>query len=461
MNRLCPLTHIAAMTLITAVASGQNYTFTNIVDSSGQFSSFGPPAINAGGTAAFYADLDAGQSEGIYASSGGSVTTIVELGVQGDFSTLVDIDAAGQVVYRAQFINSPTFEVGIFIGDGDNRTVIVDTLGDEFLDFQASPAINSKGTVAFTGTPEATQTGIYVATQPFTPIIATTDSDFFFLNSSSINDDGRVVFRGNFVGGPGDQGVFVGGGGPILTIADNAGDFDQFPLPAAINSAGTVAFHATLDEDGGSGIFTSNGGAINTIVDTSGEFNSIGTAAINSGGTVAFTARFGETGIGIFTGDDPVNDKVVKEGDPLFDSTLATLTSFAHHGINDHGDIAFGYELANGLRGIAVAMASNAALPGDYNDDGLVNAADYVVWRNNEGTAFEMPNRNPSLMGDIGQADYDFWVANFGNVSGSDSSIPYSAFRNPKSSAVPEPASALLAAIAFLLPWGRKKICVR
>ena len=30
--------------------------------------------------------------------------------------------------------------------------------------------------------------------------------------------------------------------------------------------------------------------------------------------------------------------------------------------------------------------------PGDYNDDGTVNAADYVVWRKNEGTMNVLPN---------------------------------------------------------------------
>jgi hypothetical protein len=42
-----------------------------------------------------------------------------------------------------------------------------------------------------------------------------------------------------------------------------------------------------------------------------------------------------------------------------------------------------------------------ATLPGDYNHDGVVDAADYVAWRKNDGT----------------QAGYDLWRANFGAVS--------------------------------------------
>jgi len=81
-------------------------------------------------------------------------------------------------------------------------------------------------------------------------------------------------------------------------------------------------------------------------------------------------------------------------------------------------------------------------VPGDYNQDGVVNAADYVVWRNNNGTAFALPNRDPELGGNIGQADYDFWVDNFGNTSGAGAAV---------ASAVPEPTALGLLMIAVLV----------
>jgi len=48
------------------------------------------------------------------------------------------------------------------------------------------------------------------------------------------------------------------------------------------------------------------------------------------------------------------------------------------------------------------------ALPGDYNHDGFVDAADYTVWRDGLGTAFK-----PS--------DYSIWKMHFGEVSGNGS----------------------------------------
>jgi hypothetical protein len=61
--------------------------------------------------------------------------------------------------------------------------------------------------------------------------------------------------------------------------------------------------------------------------------------------------------------------------------------------------------------------------PGDYNQDGSVDAADYVRWRKTDGSP---PN-------------YDTWRANFGATSGSASLA---------SASVPEPAAALLLWIA-------------
>jgi hypothetical protein len=56
---------------------------------------------------------------------------------------------------------------------------------------------------------------------------------------------------------------------------------------------------------------------------------------------------------------------------------------------------------------------------GDYNDNGSVDAADYSVYRDNLGTAFALPNRAPANTGNVSQADYDTWVANFGQSASS------------------------------------------
>jgi len=62
-------------------------------------------------------------------------------------------------------------------------------------------------------------------------------------------------------------------------------------------------------------------------------------------------------------------------------------------------------------------------LPGDYNFDGVVNAADVTVWRETLGVAKDLraDGSGPTAGvpdGVVDQHDYEFWKARFGNVLG-------------------------------------------
>lgn len=81
---------------------------------------------------------------------------------------------------------------------------------------------------------------------------------------------------------------------------------------------------------------------------------------------------------------------------------------------------------------VRVGMTS-AGVPGDYNGNGVVDGADYVVWRNNGPLLNEVADP-----GTISAADYTEWRARFGNTSGS----------GLASAAVPEPSDALLWLVA-------------
>jgi hypothetical protein len=87
------------------------------------------------------------------------------------------------------------------------------------------------------------------------------------------------------------------------------------------------------------------------------------------------------------------------------------------------------------------------SLGGDYNEDGVVNAADYVLWRNNVGSGESLPNDDT---GGVAQDDYERWVSNFGmNATGA--TAPHSARARP--TAIPEPTVAwgLILALAIRL----------
>lgn len=57
-----------------------------------------------------------------------------------------------------------------------------------------------------------------------------------------------------------------------------------------------------------------------------------------------------------------------------------------------------------------------APTTGDYNSNGVVDTADYSVWKENNGTSNPLPNRDPANVGAISSADYNSWKANFGTV---------------------------------------------
>ena len=92
--------------------------------------------------------------------------------------------------------------------------------------------------------------------------------------------------------------------------------------------------------------------------------------------------------------------------------------------------VGFGTHNGNTEAFRAFVPISVAQLPGDFNHDGNVNAADYVVWRKGLGITYT-------------QNDYGVWRAHFGASlgPGSGSSLPSA---EPLSGTVPEPASLAL-----------------
>jgi hypothetical protein len=58
---------------------------------------------------------------------------------------------------------------------------------------------------------------------------------------------------------------------------------------------------------------------------------------------------------------------------------------------------------------------ANPTITGDYNLDGHVDAADYVIWRDNENVTNAIYTQGDgNFDGTVNSADYDIWRANFG-----------------------------------------------
>ncbi|QDU86907.1 Chondroitinase-B precursor [Pirellulimonas nuda] len=83
-----------------------------------------------------------------------------------------------------------------------------------------------------------------------------------------------------------------------------------------------------------------------------------------------------------------------------------------------------------------LASLEPALSDGDYNGDGVVDAADYTTWRDNLGSSVTLPG--DTTPGSVTQADYDVWRNNFGASGGA----------APASAAVPEPGGLALLTLA-------------
>jgi len=89
-------------------------------------------------------------------------------------------------------------------------------------------------------------------------------------------------------------------------------------------------------------------------------------------------------------------------------------------------------DVNNSTFAVALSVQGPAGLDGDYNNDGMVDAADYTIYRDNLGSDSAVLNGNGSGGATVVQADYALWKQNFGS-SGTSSSA-----------AIPEPSSIVL-----------------
>jgi fibronectin-binding autotransporter adhesin len=160
----------------------------------------------------------------------------------------------------------------------------------------------------------------------------------------------------------------------------------------------------------------------------------------------------------VFTIGGGINDLTTVGGSLTLDGTLnvsvlsgTQLTAAGSYRLFDYtgtltdnglslGSVALGAGLSaaidTSVTGQINLVVSSGGLAGDYNGDGKVSAADYVVWRKGGSP-------------DSTVAGYNLWRANFGNPPGSGSGLD-------SSSSVPEPTLCALVAIGTVLLGARR-----
>jgi len=135
-------------------------------------------------------------------------------------------------------------------------------------------------------------------------------------------------------------------------------------------------------------------------------------------------------------GDDRLGEFYLQGSSVLAADDSIALGNIFNTATGVQDDVSFSYNnvATSTLQGI-VEFVTGVGVDGDYNNNGIVDAADYAVWREALGVATSLPNEGGISPGVVDTADYNFWKSRFGATSGAG---------NLASPAVPEPSAMVL-----------------
>jgi hypothetical protein len=215
--------------------------------------------------------------------------------------------------------------------------------------------------------------------------------------------------------------------GPHGTLRGNG------TVEGATSNTGTLSPGLSAGNLSVAGNYTQSAGGkleVELFGTNSGEWDTLqitGTAAL--GGELEIT--LGETG----------GNPFVPQLDDSFTFLTASLGAAGHFAAVDLPSLAAGqmWQLRYATNSVTLAVT----LAGDYNDDGTVNAADYIIWRRSQGTGSLQADGDTN--GVINGSDYAVWREVFGANGGSGASMAANAF------GVPEPSSGVLFVALVLL----------
>jgi hypothetical protein len=209
----------------------------------------------------------------------------------------------------------------------------------------------------------------------------------------------------------------LGGGGSTVSTVSLAGTLAPGPVGASgtFTLGGLSLTGGTLDFQLNATNHTAGSGINDLIIDTDA-------LDLTGGATLNVTGIGG----GLTAGD---YDLIQFTGGLTGDASNITIFTIP---------LATGLSASIVIDSDSVNLHIAAGLSGDYNGDGKVDAADYVIWR-----------KDPASHGGT-PAGYNTWRANFGTGNGAGSALSSGA-------AVPEPAGAMLMTFAVAVSsW----ICV-
>jgi hypothetical protein len=249
---------------------------------------------------------------------------------------------------------------GVFLGQGGPLTTIAHTInqpgGDFIAEFLvADQSVSNSGHVAFVPELDGTfQQGLYVGSRNGTfdqrfLVDQPAPGGFNFNNISSrvsMNNLLQIAFRSG-LNDSDTSGIFLSSpGGQVRTIVDNSGGLSADD--PSLNNSGLVAFTGDRFDDNFNQIFsinTSRGAGVTTVAESRpGGYSFFREPSLNDLDQVAFTAELQPdpniftTLQGVFTGPNPIADKVLQAGD-RYKGVLVTSVVSCAEALNNRGEI--------------------------------------------------------------------------------------------------------------------------
>jgi autotransporter-associated beta strand protein len=254
------------------------------------------------------------------------------------------------------------------------------------------------------------------------------------------------------------------GAGAVLNLNGNGtlsgGNSADGALRIGIQNGRTTTFHnpVNLQSDAHLNVATTGSfGVLDQTVSGPGDLIKTGTGQLTLTGNIAYT---GDTQInaGILSILDPGlsladnADVYVTTGstfDLNFSGTDTVRSLFFNDGVvgnvaqtpgkygavgNGSADFQVSWITGSGLLNVAtLPVTANA----DFNGDGLVDGADFLVWQKNFGAAGGHAQGDANGDNTVNAADLAVWQGHFGGISATGAAT-----------AIPEPAAAMLAVVA-------------
>ena len=358
------LSFVLVSAAVSSAAQAAPYDFVVIASSAlspfSSIASFVPPSIDADGAVAFLGSApSAGTAIFTASQRGSSLADYLQIsGRPGQIA--LTVDEIGSFV--GGFVAFLASDRGVYRGAGGPLALLYSPV-----DSNDPPAVNAAGELVFVDNLKLVRADVHGSSILFQKndlVAGGTIWDIPAL-SPDINDTGQVAFFADidFPSGPCDEAFMrsIVGGAEVIALGwDPLCDFTSSGLvPLAINESGSVAYAPRIFDAAGDVqvVFVDSTKVWDERTPGFGASPSIGAVALNDAGHVTLQVE-SASGFGIYTGADPVADKVLASGDPLCGATVTDI-DFQRYGQNNAGQLALLVSLSDGRRLVARAEPSS------------------------------------------------------------------------------------------------------